>query len=94
MKKKAYKKSRKIYNAIDQMFNELNDCQDLGYIALERVRTSDSLPTELDGLIARCKEVLDHLAGTLTEEDFELLGGVEDFLNDNMPESIARKLSA
>lgn len=94
MKKKIYKRSRAVYNAIDQMFNQLNDCQDLGYIAIERIRTSDSLPTELDNLITRCREVLDHLAGTLTEEDFEMLADVEEFLEDNVPESIARKLSA
>ena len=92
MKKKVYKQSRAIYNAIILMVKQLNDCHDLGYIAIERVKASDSLPTEVKGLIARCREVLDRLAGILTEEDFELLADVEDFLNDNVPESVARKL--
>lgn len=94
MKKKIYKKSRAVYNAIDQMFNELNDCTDLGYMAIERSKGSGPLPTQINGLISRCEEVLDRLAGTLTEEDFMMLVAVEDFLEDNMPKSIARKLQA
>lgn len=86
MKKKIYKKSKAVYNAIHNMFHELNDCTDLGYMAMERTFGDNSL-------VARGMEVLDKISGKLTEEDFEMLADVEEFLEDNIPESIARKLS-
>lgn len=92
MKKKIYKKSKAVYNAIHDMFHELNDCTDLGYIAMERTFGDNSLPPEIKALVARGMEVLDKISGKLTEEDFEMLADVEEFLEDNIPESIARKL--
>lgn len=86
MDKKTYKRCKAAYDIVNKIFNDLNDCTDLGYMAMERTFGDNSL-------VARGMEVLDKISGKLTEEDFEMLADVEEFLEDNIPESIARKLS-
>lgn len=94
MKKKAYKKSKTAYDTINKIFNELNDFTDSGYAAIKKVEKYDSLPWEIKDLITRCWEVLDYINDALTEDDFIWLSDLEDFLEDEMPESITEKMQA
>lgn len=94
MKKKAYKKSMAVYSTVKQMFHQLNDCIDLGYIAMEKANKGKvSIPWEIKDLVARCEEVLNRISGTLSEDDFIWLSDLEDFLEDEMPENISRDLN-
>ena len=94
MKNKAYKKSKAAYDTINKIFNELNDFTDSGYTAIRKIEKYDSFPWEIKDLITRCWKVLDYINDALTEDDFIWLSDLEDFLEDEMPESIAEKMQA
>lgn len=85
MKKKVYKKSKAIFKIIDKMFNQLNDCDNLGHEAFLVAESCDSLPVEVKDLVARSQEVLDKISYILTEDDFIWLVDIEDFIEDNKP---------
>lgn len=85
MKKKVYKKSKKIFKIIDKMFNQLNDCDNLGHEARMKAESCDSLPVEVKDLVARSQEVLDQISYILTQEDFIWLIDIENFIENNKP---------
>lgn len=87
MNEKTYKRCKAAYNIVNKIFNDLNDCTDLGYVAMKKIKHQDSLPVEIKDIIRRCWKVLDCFSYTLTEEDFMWLSDLEDFLQDNKPKS-------
>lgn len=84
MKKKAYKRSRFVYDKTEKMLDKLDDVVTLCYEVMDETQDGMSLPRKVQRLVDLCETILRKVEPT-ADAKHDTLGDVEEYLVDNAP---------